>query len=66
MSIIDIQAHSYECMKKRIKWYKKLFFHMVDMASINALYLYIKNSKSLQLKDFCLELMENIILKYGN
>jgi hypothetical protein len=40
---------------------------MIDMASINAFYLYkTKNSESLQLKEFRPELIKNIILKYGN
>ncbi len=40
--------------RKTIKWYKKFFFHIVDMASVNGLYLYkTQNSKkNLQLKEF--------------
>ena len=67
IDLVDTQSSFIECIRKRIKWYKKLFFHMFDMASINAFYLYkTKISKSLQLKDFRLELIKNIISKYGN
>ncbi len=37
------------------------------MSSVNALYLYkTQNSKNLQLKEFCLQLIKNIISKYNN
>lgn len=53
--------------RKTIKWYKKFFFHIVDMALVNAVYLYkTQNSKNLQLKEFRLQLIKNIITKYNN
>ena len=67
IDLVDMQSSFTECIRKTIKWYKKVFFHMVDMASINAYYLYkTKSSKSLQLKEFRLELIKSIIVKYSN
>ncbi len=54
-------------LEKQIKWYKKFFFHIVDMASVNGLYLYkTQNSKNLHLKEFRLQLIKNIISNYNN
>ncbi|CAF1556805.1 unnamed protein product, partial [Rotaria sordida] len=67
IDLVDMQSSFTECIRRTIKWYKKFFFHMVDMASINAFYLYkTQNSKNLQLKEFRLQLIKNVISKYGN
>ncbi|CAF1392251.1 unnamed protein product [Didymodactylos carnosus] len=66
IDLVDMQSSFTECIRKTIKWYKKLFFHIVDMASINAFHLYkTKNSKNIQLRDFRLQLIKNILSKYG-
>lgn len=67
IDLVDMQSSFTECIRKTIKWYKKLFFHMVDVASINAFHLYkTQNSKNIQLRDFRLQLIKNILSKYGN
>ncbi|XP_050064320.1 piggyBac transposable element-derived protein 4-like [Aphis gossypii] len=32
----DMLLSSIECVRKTIKWYKKLFFHLVDLSLLNA------------------------------
>jgi hypothetical protein len=45
----------------------KFFFHIVDITSINAFYLYkTQNSENIELKEFCFQLIKNIISNYGN
>ncbi len=67
IDLVDMQSSFTECIRKTVKWYKKVFFHIVDMASINSFYLYkTKNSKNIQLKEFRLQLIKNIISKYGS
>ncbi|CAF1671042.1 unnamed protein product, partial [Adineta ricciae] len=67
IDLVDMQSSFTECIRKMLKWYKKFFFHIVDMASINAFYLYkTQNLKNLQLKEFRLQLIKNIGSKYGD
>ena len=39
----DMQISLAECVRKTRKWYKKLFFHLIDMAMYNAYILYQHN-----------------------
>lgn len=32
----DMMISSIDCMRKTVKWYKKLFFHTVDICVLNA------------------------------
>ncbi|CAF3952270.1 unnamed protein product [Rotaria sp. Silwood1] len=67
IDLVDMQSSFTECIRRTLKWYKKFFFRIVDMASITAFYLYkTQNSKNLQLKEFRLQLIKNILSKYGN
>lgn len=39
----DMKIGSVECVRKTVKWYKKLFFHLVDVCLLKA-YLYYKKA----------------------
>jgi hypothetical protein len=67
IDLVHMQLSFTECIRKTIKWYRKFIFHIVEMASISALYLYkTQNSKNIQCKEFSLQLIRKIISKYGN
>jgi hypothetical protein len=38
--LCDSVLHAYPSMRKTIKWYKKVFFHIIDIALFNALVMY--------------------------
>ena len=54
-------------MRKCIKWYKKLFFHLLDIAVQNAYALYkLENSVKPQLAEFRLQLIRELYELYGS
>lgn len=60
----DMMLSSTECARKTIKWYKKLFFHMVDLALLNAHALYLtQNTEKEALADFQLKVIRQIFEK---
>lgn len=63
----DMLLSSTECVRCTMKWYKKLFFHVIDMSLLNA-YSAFKtvNGKNIPLADFQLTLVNEIIKKYQN
>lgn len=61
----DLLLSSLSVMRKSVKWYKKLFFHFVDMIIINSYSLHILKSEThVALADFHLRLTRQIIEKY--
>jgi hypothetical protein len=55
-----------ECVRQSVKWYKKLFFHLLNMAVYNAFVIYkMQNNISLHLSDFRLQIIREILTKYG-
>ena len=63
---VDIQMSFSECLRKPVKWYKKLFFHLLDMAVYNSFVIYkLQNSTSYHLSDFRLEIIRGVLTKYG-
>lgn len=62
---IDMLLSSTECIRKSLKWYKKLFFHLVDLAVVNAHAMYkVKTGQHITLASFQLELIRQLIVKY--
>lgn len=62
----DMQIHFVDCARKTMKWYKKLFFHLLDMSVLNSFNMYrIKNKKRQTLGEFRIELVRQLIEKYG-
>ncbi|KAK9680279.1 Transposase IS4 [Popillia japonica] len=61
---IDMLLSSVECIRKTIKWYKKIFFHLLDLAVTNSYAMYnVKTGNRISLADFQLELIRQIIEK---
>lgn len=63
---VDMLLSSVECLRKTIKWYKKIFFHLVDLAVLNTHAMYkVNTGKNISIADFQLQLTREIIAKYG-
>jgi hypothetical protein len=62
----DMQISAVECVRKTIKWYKKLFFHLLDVTVLNSYILHKQKSReNIQFSDFRLQLIRQIIETYG-
>lgn len=64
MSGIDRQDQMmsyYPCGRKTIRWYKKLFVHVLQMSLINAFYLHNKYAQRGRLYDFRLDVINNLL-----
>ncbi|CAF2645478.1 unnamed protein product [Rotaria sp. Silwood2] len=63
----DMQISFSECIRRSEKWYKKFFFHLVDLTIYNAYVLYkLKKNVNLRLAEYQLALIREIIGKYGS
>ena len=55
-----------ECIRKTVKWYKKLFFHLTDITLLNAYNMYIENTgKKSSLRLFSRNVVTQLLQKYG-
>ncbi|CAF1521677.1 unnamed protein product [Adineta ricciae] len=64
---VDMQTSFSECLRKTIKWYKKLFFHLFDVTVQNSYAMYkMKTHKNIELSQFRLELARELIEEYGS
>ncbi|XP_060859580.1 uncharacterized protein LOC132936818 [Metopolophium dirhodum] len=55
----DMLLSSTECVRRTLKWYKKLFFHIIDMSMLNSYSAYkTVTGKHISLADFQLWLMK--------
>ena len=62
----DMQIASVECMRRTMKWYKKLFFHLLDVALLNAFNLYkLHTGKSTSLRKYSLQVVKQLVDIYG-
>jgi len=63
---VDMQISFSECVRKSAKWYKKLFFHILDMTLHNVFVIYkMQNNLSFHLSDFRLDIIRGLLTKYG-
>lgn len=61
----DMMIHNLQCIRRSTRWYKKLFFHFVDLALLNAHALFLtKNENKITLPKFQLEVIRQLIEKY--
>ncbi|XP_042578774.1 piggyBac transposable element-derived protein 4-like [Cyprinus carpio] len=59
---VDMMDSFVGCTRKTLKWYKKLFFHFVDLAVHNAFIVYkVKNDSSLTYQKFCKNLVRQLV-----
>ncbi|KAJ8945533.1 hypothetical protein NQ318_020378 [Aromia moschata] len=62
----DMMLSSTECVRKTVKWYKKLFFHIVDLCLLNSHALYLtQNQEKVPLATFQLNLIRQLLEKYN-
>ena len=63
----DMQISSMECMRKSMKWFKKLFFHLVDIVMLNCYNMYVKKTgKKSSLRKFSRQVVRQLLKTYGN
>lgn len=61
----DMMLSNVECMRKSIKWYRKLFFHTVDLCLLNAHALYLtRTGKKISLSKFQLEIVRQLLARF--
>ena len=64
---VDMQISFSDCLRKTIKWYKKLFFHLLDITVQNSYVMFqMNNEKNLELSEFRLRLARELIEQYGS
>ncbi|CAF3360073.1 unnamed protein product [Rotaria sp. Silwood2] len=62
---VYMQTSFVECIRKSVKWYRKLFFHMLDLLVFNTYLLYkMKAGERPQSVDFHLQLIHEILQTY--
>ena len=63
----DMQIGSVECVRRTMKWYRKLFFHAIDMSMLNAYNLYkLKHpGRKLYLRVFSLRVVKELLQRFG-
>jgi hypothetical protein len=63
---IDMILNSINSLRKSIKWYKKYFFHLLDLSIYNSYVIY-KNTtkKKISFPEFHLKLIKGILKHYG-
>lgn len=63
----DMMIASVECIRKSVKWYKKLYYHMLDVAMLNAYNMYVvhKNVKT-SLRIFSKQVIQGLLDKHGH
>jgi hypothetical protein len=60
-----MMINSIECVRKSFKWYKKFFFHLLDITLLNSHALYkVKTRKNVTLADFQLALIREIFQNF--
>ncbi|XP_023238888.1 piggyBac transposable element-derived protein 4-like [Centruroides sculpturatus] len=65
VDVLDQHLRDYPVARKRgKKFYKKVFFHLLDICTFNAFVLYKKNGGVLSHLDFRINIIETIIQKY--
>ncbi|KAJ8949848.1 hypothetical protein NQ314_008105 [Rhamnusium bicolor] len=62
---VDMLLSSTECVRKTVKWYKKVFFHVLDMTLISSHVTYkMLTGKNIALLDFQRQLVKELLAKY--
>lgn len=62
----DMLLSSVECVRKTLKWYKKIFFHLIDLSLLNSHIMYkTVTGENIPLAKFQLELIRQLLEKYS-
>jgi hypothetical protein len=63
----DMMLSSLSCMRKSLKWYKKVGFHIIDLFLLNSSILYkVITGKKISLAEFQLNVIRQLIETYGS
>lgn len=63
----DMLLSSVECVRKTSKWYKKIFFHLIDLSLLNAFSAFkTVTGENMPLAKFQLEVIRQIFEKYDS
>ena len=63
---VDMQLSFAECLRKSVKWYRKLFSHMLDLSVFNSYLIYKMNTgKKIKFLDYRLQLIREIFQTYS-
>ncbi|KAJ8706468.1 hypothetical protein PYW07_012546 [Mythimna separata] len=62
----ELTITSINCIRKTVKWYKKLFFRILDMHMLNSFFCYkhVKNMPNLRFADFQMRVGQQMVEKY--
>ena len=64
---VDMQISFSDGLRKTIKWYKKLFSHLLDITVQNSYVMFqMNNEKDLELSEFRLQLVRELIEEYSS
>jgi hypothetical protein len=64
---VDMEISFSECIRKSTKWYKKLFFHLLDLASYDSYAIYrMQRRDTMVFLEFRLEIIRAVFQKYGS
>ncbi|CAH1972326.1 unnamed protein product [Acanthoscelides obtectus] len=62
----DMMLSSVDCTRKCLKWYKKLFFHSIDITLLNAHAMFsTRHTKKTSFANFHLAVIAQLIERYG-
>lgn len=63
----DMLLSSVECVRKTCKWYKKIFFHLINLSLLNSYSIYkTVTGENLPLANFQLEVIRQMVEKYSS
>nr|XP_013190046.1 unnamed protein product [Amyelois transitella] len=68
VDVCDMMLSGLQCIRKTIKWYKKLFFHILDLHLLNSYHIFkitCKDDFSPSFRKYQLVLIEQLVQKYG-
>ncbi|KAL0879584.1 hypothetical protein ABMA27_003312 [Loxostege sticticalis] len=62
----DMMLSSLRCIRKVTKWYKKLFFHIIDLHLLNSFHYFkvLRDDNTSRFEKFQLSVITQIVLKY--
>jgi len=63
---LDQKIKPYECLRKSVRWYRKLFFHLMDITLVNAHIVYEKSGgEKCSLLQFRHKVIHGLLEKYA-
>ncbi|XP_069188109.1 piggyBac transposable element-derived protein 4-like [Procambarus clarkii] len=68
MRLVDkcnIMLRAVKCVSKSVKWMKKFFFHLIDVAMLNSFNKSVKSGKRPPIQKFSVALVSQLLARYG-